>query len=113
MLEIARALTFQSKMSDRFWGECVLTTCYLINILPYDVLEFFNPFEKLYNRPPDLEHLRIFGCLCYGKNLNPQNKFDERFFPSVFVGYSNVKKIYKLFNLKTKTFYYRRDVNFF
>lgn len=74
-------------------------------MLPSTVLEFLTPFKKLYNKPPNLDHLRIFGGLCYGKKLDPQNKFDERYLPSVFMGYSNV-------NLKTKTFYYSRDIAF-
>lgn len=84
LLEVSRSLKIQNDLPDIFWGDSVLTVCYIINFLPSFVLNFVSPYERLYGTAPKIEHLRVLGCLCYGRNLTQQNKFDIRSFPSVF-----------------------------
>ncbi|GJX25295.1 putative RNA-directed DNA polymerase [Tanacetum coccineum] len=97
----------------RFWTECVLTATYLINRLPSSVLNGKSPFEMIYNTKPNLSNLRVFGCLCFATILNNPDKLGSRSEKCVMMGYSNVKKGYRLYSLDKHQFIYSRDVRFF
>ncbi|KAG8495046.1 hypothetical protein CXB51_012729 [Gossypium anomalum] len=112
LLEVARSLKFQSNMPSKFWGECVLAACFIINRLPTLLLSWKSPFEVFYKKLPDLSCLKVFGCLCYATTPRYSDKFSPKAIPSVFMGYSAVQKGYVLFNLHTKTFFVNRDVIF-
>ncbi|GJX52001.1 ribonuclease H-like domain-containing protein [Tanacetum coccineum] len=97
----------------RFWTECVLTATYLINRLPSSVLNGKSPFEMIYNTKPNLSKLRVFGCLCFATVLNNHDKLGSRSEKCVMMGYSSVKKGYRLYSLDKHQFIYSRDVKFF
>ena len=101
ILKVARALLFQSNVPLCYWGECVLTTIYLINRTPLPLLSNKSPFELLNNKKPIYSHLHSFACLCYGATLVSQRtKFTPRAKASVFLGYPFGYKGYKLLYLR-------------
>ncbi|GJY37099.1 putative RNA-directed DNA polymerase [Tanacetum coccineum] len=113
LLNVARSLLFQGGIPLRFWTECVLTATYLINRLPSSVLNGKSLFEMIYNTKPNLSKLRVFGCLCFATVLNNHDKLGSRSEKCVMMGYSSVKKGYRLYSLDKHQFIYSRDVKFF
>lgn len=59
LLETTRAIKFQGKLPDRFWGDCIESATYIINRIPLLVLGNKPPYELLYNKLPSLAHIRV------------------------------------------------------
>lgn len=113
LLNVARALYFQSKLPIMFWGECLRTAAFLINRTPFPLLKNKSPYELLFSKVPDYYAMKTFGCLAYASTLpSKRNKLTPRAVPTVFLGYPPGYKGYKLYDLTTRTFIISRDVVF-
>lgn len=113
LLEVARALMFQSGLQVSFWGESVLTAAYIINRLPSSVLDNKCPYELLYKMPVDYDELKTFGCLAFAINpVHSNDKLTARGVPCVFVGYPPTQRGYRLLDLKSMKTFVSRDVSF-
>lgn len=112
LLNIARALKFQSKLPNKFWGDFILTATHISNLLPVRSLNYKTPFELLYKTPPTYSYLRSFGCLCYATNLHVTDKFQSKAVKGIFIGYPFGKKGYKVYDPQQKKCVYSRDVSF-
>jgi hypothetical protein len=61
-----RTLLQAGNLPQTFWGEAALTAAYLLNRLPTTANpNSKTPYEMVYGRPPDIRHLRTFGCRAY------------------------------------------------
>ncbi|KAJ9672937.1 hypothetical protein PVL29_026268 [Vitis rotundifolia] len=115
LVETARTILLHSNVPFRFWGDAVLTACYLINRMPSSVLHdriphsLLFPDQPLYFLPP-----RVFGCTCFVHILTPgQDKLSAKAMKCLFVGYSRLQKGYRCYSLETHRYFISADVTFF
>ena len=114
LLEVARVLSFQSKLPISFWGDCLQCVTFLINRTLTLTLGGLTPYEKLYNKSSDYSILKAFSCLSYVSTLKQgKHKFSLRANLSVFIEYYAQQKGYKVYNLDTKIVSVSRDITFF
>jgi hypothetical protein len=112
LLEMTRALIFQTNVPKIYWSDAVLISTYLINRLPSVVLKNKSPLEIIYQRKINVNHLRVFGCTCF-VHQNKRDKLDYTSIKTIFLGYSSQKKGYKCYDPINKKLYISRDVTFF
>ena len=70
-------------------------------------------FETWYCLKPNVEHLKVFACLCYTHVPDvKRDKLDQKADIGIFVDYNSMSRGYRLFNLKTKKSIVSRDIKF-
>ena len=69
IVESATSMMFHSNLSVNFWAEAVNMAVYLKNRSPTTALDGITPYECLFNRKPDVAHLRVFGCIAFHRKL--------------------------------------------
>ena len=97
LLEKTRALLHQSKLPKSLWGEAINHAVWLKNRTPTRAL--FNnktPFEMLYNKRPNLGHLKRWGDKVLVHTVDG-SKLDGRMKVGKWVGFdeeSNAHRVY-------------------
>ncbi|KAL2232434.1 UNVERIFIED_CONTAM: Retrovirus-related Pol polyprotein from transposon RE1 [Sesamum indicum] len=113
LLQVARALMFESHLPKHFWAESILAATFIINRLPSPTLNWKSPYELLYETSPSYQPLKTFGCLFYAANVQPhKSKFEPRATRCVFIGYVHGQKAYKLYDIEQRSVLISRDVIF-
>ena len=107
LVETARTLLLHSHVPFRFWGDAVLTACYLINRMPSSVLHdqiphsLLFPDQPLYFLPP-----RVFCCTCFVHILTSGlDKLSAKATKCIFLGYSRLQKGYRCYSSKSLIVY--------
>lgn len=113
VMEMAKSMLLEKGLPKTFWPEAVNTAVYLMNRCPTKAVWKKTPFEAWSGRTPSVNHLKIFGCVCYAQiPKQKRTKLEETSEKCVFIGYSSMSKGYRLYNLKTNKVIISRDVVF-
>lgn len=114
ILAVARALLFEAYLPKCFWTHAVGHAVHIINRLPTRFLSQKSPYWVLFNSVPDLDSMKVFGCLCYVSTLkHNRKKLDPRVRRCIYLGVKSGVKGYLVFDLKTREIFLSRDVKFF
>jgi transposase InsO family protein len=60
-----RTLMLHASMPPSYWVEALAAATYLLNQRPSSSIGDKVPYVRLHGKPPQYDHLRVFGCLCY------------------------------------------------
>ncbi|KAG3046773.1 hypothetical protein PC122_g24260 [Phytophthora cactorum] len=113
IVTIGRSMLHHAKLDKCFWAEAAMTAIYVKNRLPSPKIEHKTPFEIVYKSKPSVKHMRVFGCRTY--ILTPKEKrlkWDPKARAGIFLGYEEVSKAYRLYDIEAGQVVISRDVNF-
>ncbi|KAG2887557.1 hypothetical protein PC114_g18783 [Phytophthora cactorum] len=113
IVTIGRSMLHHTKLDKCFWAEAAMTAIYVKNRLPSPMIEHKTPFEIVYKSKPSVKHMRVFGCRTY--ILTPKEKrlkWDPKARAGLFLGYEEVSKAYRLYDIEAGQVVISRDVNF-
>ncbi|KAK2407746.1 secreted RxLR effector protein [Trifolium repens] len=95
--ETVNAMLSYSGLSEGFWGEAMLTACYLLNRVP-NKRNKTTPYELWYKKRPNLHFLRVWGCRAVVRLSDPKRKtLGEKGVGCIFVGYAEHSKAYRFY----------------
>ncbi|GJV15628.1 zinc finger, CCHC-type containing protein [Tanacetum coccineum] len=95
--EMVNCMLSYSGLSQGYWGEAMLTACYLLNRVP-NKRNRITPYELWTKRKPNLNYLRVWGCRAVVRLPDPKLKtLDERGIECIFVGYAEHSKAFRFY----------------
>jgi hypothetical protein len=112
-MNMARSLLKDKCLSNLFWAKAVACSVYLLNRSPTTNLKMKVPQEEWSGTKLNVAHLRTFGCITFSHiPYELRKKFYDISEKSIFVGYNETFKAYRLYNPISKKLIPNRDVKF-
>nr|GEU64714.1 hypothetical protein [Tanacetum cinerariifolium] len=103
LIEAAKAMLADSKLSTTFWAEAVNTACYVQNRVLVVKPHNKTIYELFHGKTPSLSFMRPFMCQVTILNTKDHlDKFDGKADEGFFDGYSLNSKSFRVFNNKTR-----------
>ncbi|KAI3730082.1 hypothetical protein L6452_18758 [Arctium lappa] len=95
--EMVNSMLSYSGLSGGFWGEVMLTACYLLNRVP-NKRNKITPYELWFKKRPNLNYIRVWGCRAVVRLPEPKRKtLGEKGIDCIFVGYAEHSKAYRFY----------------
>jgi transposase InsO family protein len=99
LIDMARTMLGEFKMSERFWSEAVNTACHAINQLYLHRLLKKTSYELLTGNKPNVSYFHVFGSKCYILvKKGRHSKFAPKAVEGFLLGYNSNTKAYRVFN---------------
>jgi len=114
LVETTRTMLLHSDVPQRFWGDVVLSACYVINHMLSLVLENKIPHSILFPHEP-LHPLspKAFGSTCYVHNFCfGLDILSAQSHKCVFLGFTRSKNRFKCFSLSLNHYFIFAEVTF-
>ena len=100
ILRSIRVMLAASHVHDSFWPYAARHACMLHNMLPSSRLAGeSSPHQALYGMPPDVSHVRVWGCSCwyYLPDHERSSKISPRALPAVHLGLDPQRRGYVVY----------------
>ncbi|TXG46650.1 hypothetical protein EZV62_011029 [Acer yangbiense] len=89
VIEMARCLIAEKKLSKSFWAEAVHTSVYILNRLATKAVQGMTPLEAWTGLKRSVKHIKVFGSICYTHVADvKRTKLDEKAQLGIFIGYA-------------------------
>ena len=99
IMDRVRTILIDAGLPLNLWAEAVSYIVHTKNHNPTRTLST-TPFEMRYNNKPDLSHSHRFGCVAYVLDNSPERqKLDPKGKRTLFVGYSETQKGWRVYHL--------------
>nr|GEX79244.1 retrovirus-related Pol polyprotein from transposon TNT 1-94 [Tanacetum cinerariifolium] len=113
IMSTTKCMMKATNMPKIFWAEAVRYAIHILNSVLTKAIEDITLYEAIERRKPNLENLRVFGCIAYAKIPSQHlTKLDDGSTRMVYLGNEQGSKAYRLFDLTTHRICVSRDVKF-
>ena len=113
LVENVRSILTDAQLPYRFWAEALSTAVFLRNRRSTSTVHGMMPFQAWSGKKPSMNNLRVFGCAtCSHIPKDERRKLNLKARRCIFLGYGDVTKGYRLYDLIKTHVFHSRDVVF-
>ncbi|GJX49302.1 zinc finger, CCHC-type containing protein [Tanacetum coccineum] len=102
--EMVNSMLSCSGLSEGFWGEAMLTACYILNRTPNKNSKQ-TPYEIWTKKVSNLIYLRVWGCRAVVRLTEPKMRIlGEKGIDCIFIGYAEHSKCYRFYVIESNDY---------
>jgi hypothetical protein len=109
-----RCMLRESRLPKNFWGEAAKTANHVRNYCPTKACGDVVPMEIWTGHKPNIGYFKVFGSTAYATIPKTDRtwKFGQRATKSIFLGYPDNRRGYRLWDVDKKKIFFSRNVKF-